>query len=72
MQQADSQVLSQFGDTLNAAVDEQLLYLVRLEAQNKSSSNITYLLNTCAQAIIRIMNATPNKLEACWMLFLNR
>jgi len=72
MQQSDNKVLNQFGDTLNASIDEQLLQLVRVESIKKQSSNVDYLLNTCSEAIIRIINKTPNELEACWILFLNR
>ena len=72
MQQADTSELNRFGDTLNAAIDEQLLRLVRIEASQKRYSNVNYLLNTCAEAIIGIISTTPNELEACWILFLNR
>ena len=71
MQQAESAELSRFSDTLNASIDEQLLHLVRLEGKSKHS-NVSYLLTLCSEAIIKILNETPNQLETCWMLFLNR
>ena len=72
MQQDESVVLSKFSETLNAAIDEQLLYLIRLEGQAKESSNLSFLLNTCSEAIVKILHLTPNQLETCWILFLNR
>jgi hypothetical protein len=45
LQQSNNQSLSQFGDTLNAAIDEQLLQLVRDHAaeSNRNSSNPSVL-----------------------------